>query len=128
MSTKRKPAVESFTIATKRVYQAPEAGDGQRILVDRLWPRGLSKTEAKIDLWARDLAPSSELRRWFAHDPQRWEEFRRRYRAELEAQAEAVSAFVAGLRPDRVTLLYAAKDERFNNAQALKAYLESRGP
>jgi uncharacterized protein YeaO (DUF488 family) len=109
----------------KRVYEPAAADDGVRVLVDRLWPRGLSKEKAAIDHWAKDVAPSTELRRWFDHEPGRWDGFVARYRVELdapEAQAE-VATIRAFLRKSRVTLLYAAHDEELNNAVALRDYL-----
>lgn len=112
-------------IALKRVYEQAEAEDGTRVLVDRLWPRGLRKDKADIDLWAKDVAPSTALRRWFGHKPERWEEFEKRYRAELaapEAQPQ-VDALRAMSRKRRVTLLYAARDESMNNAVVLRDYL-----
>lgn len=111
---------------TKRVYDPPEPGDGYRVLVDRLWPRGLSKNAAAVDLWLKDIAPSPELRRWFNHDPDRWPEFQDRYGEELKA-AERVAAFQvlaeAGDRPSGVTLLFGAKDERHNHAVMLRGLL-----
>ncbi|HEY8126802.1 MAG TPA: DUF488 domain-containing protein [Methylocystis sp.] len=115
-------------IALKRVYEPPAAEDGTRVLVDRLWPRGLRKDKAKIDFWAKDLAPSDVLRRWFGHRPERWEEFEKRYRAELrapEAQPH-VKALRALTRKDHVTLLYAARDEKMNNAVVLHDCLRKR--
>ena len=115
-------------VLIKRVYLDAGPGDGFRVLVDRLWPRGLSKSRAAIDLWARDLAPSAELRRWFGHDPDRWAEFQKHYRDELADRVEAVAAFrkaVAGQQT--VTLIYAAADERRNNAVALARLLTKRG-
>jgi uncharacterized protein YeaO (DUF488 family) len=106
-------------VSIKRVYDPPEASDGRRVLVDRLWPRGLAKAKARVDHWAKDLAPSAALRRWFGHDPAKWPEFRRRYRAELRAHADAVAELARGARRGRVTLLYAASDERHNNAVVL---------
>lgn len=111
-------------IRLKRAYDAPSREDGQRILVDRVWPRGATKEALKLDLWLRDLAPSTELRKWFGHDPDRWETFRERYAKELDAAPEAVESLRARLREGRVTLIYGAKDERHNNAVALKTYLE----
>lgn len=108
----------------KRAYEAPAPQDGQRILVDRVWPRGVKKEALKLDGWMRDLAPSTELRKWFGHDPDRWDGFRERYAKELDARPEAVESLRARLREGRVTLIYAAKDERFNNAAALKSYME----
>lgn len=112
-----------MAVELKRAYMSPEAEDGLRVLVDRLWPRGLKKDEAAIDLWPKDLAPSTALRRWFAHDPARWEEFRRRYRAELEEQAEAVAELRTRAERETVTLVYGARDEVHNNAVVLAEYL-----
>ncbi|MBL8217784.1 MAG: DUF488 family protein [Bryobacterales bacterium] len=112
-------------IRVKRVYEAAEAHDGKRILVDRLWPRGLARPDSGIDLWLKDAAPSSELRRWFGHAPERWVEFQKRYFAELRAQPEAWAPIVAACaRGDIVTLLFAARDTERNNAVALRAFLE----
>lgn len=111
-------------IRIKRVYEEPSEDDGLRILVDRLWPRGLSKAKAKIDRWEKDLAPTTELRRWFGHDPVKWEEFLQRYRAELEGKEEALARLRREANDGTVTLLYAAKDEEHNNAVALKRYIE----
>lgn len=107
----------------KRAYEASEKSDGTRILVDRLWPRGLSRDRAAVDLWLKDIAPSAELRRWYAHQPERWPEFRHRYFAELDRQPAAVAELRAALGKGSVTLVYAAKDEKHNNAQALLEYL-----
>jgi uncharacterized protein YeaO (DUF488 family) len=109
----------------KRVYDPAEESDGTRVLVDRLWPRGLSKDKAAIGHWAKDVAPSDELRRWFAHAPERWEEFQTRYRDELESPEaqEGIAALRAMARKGRVTLLYAAKNEAMNNAVVLRDYL-----
>ena len=104
-------------IRTKRVYDPPERRDGKRVLVDRLWPRGLKKEQAQIDLWLREAAPSNELRRWFGHDPMRWNEFRRRYAAELERNLQALAPLL-DIR-GTVTLLFAARDLEHNNAVAL---------
>lgn len=107
----------------KRVYEKPEAGDGVRILVDRLWPRGLTKDKAKIDLWVKDLAPSNQLRKWFGHDLAKWDEFKNRYFQELKDKKEAVGAIKEKVKEGTVTLVYGAKDTEHNNAQALKEYL-----
>lgn len=115
-----------MAIHLKRVYERPATGDGYRVLVDGLWPRGLSKDAAKIDIWLKKIAPTSELRKWFGHDPKRWDQFKSRYFQQLDKQAEAVTELVAKARKDRVTLLFAAKDEKHNNAVALKAYLAKR--
>lgn len=113
------------SIRIKRVYADPAPEDGFRVLVDGLWPRGLTKERAAVDHWQRELAPSGPLRQWFSHDPSKWDEFQRRYFTELDAMPETV----AGLRAEldahpQATLLYAAKDEVHNNAVALRAYLE----
>jgi uncharacterized protein YeaO (DUF488 family) len=110
----------------KRVYETPEKADGQRILVDRLWPRGLTKEKAKIDLWLKDIAPSTELRKWFGHDPEKWKEFRKRYGAELKKNAESVSLLKDQMKKGPVTLVYGAKDEEHNDAFFLKEYLSGR--
>lgn len=110
-------------IRLKRAYEAPAADDGVRILVDRLWPRGVRKADAALDRWAKDLAPSTELRKWFGHDPARWEEFRRRYAHELEGNAEALGQLRALARKGRVTLVYSAHDEAHNDAVVLKDVL-----
>ena len=114
------------SLILKRVYDPPDAADGVRILVDRLWPRGVRKEAARIDRWMRDLAPSPALRQWFGHDPARWEEFCRRYRAELAARTEALEALRALARQRPVTLVHAARDARHNNAVALRAALLRR--
>jgi uncharacterized protein YeaO (DUF488 family) len=111
-------------IKLKRAYDTPATADGARILVERLWPRGLSKERAKIDWWAKETAPSTDLRKWFGHDPERWEEFRSRYEAELDGSPEAVADLREHMRDDRVTFVYASKEERYNAAVALKAYIE----
>ena len=111
-------------ICIKRVYEEPSEDDGLRVLVDRLWPRGISKEEAMIDRWEKDLAPTTELRRWFGHDPAKWEEFLECYRAELEGKGEALARIQREANDGTVTLLYAAKDEEHNNAVALKRYIE----
>jgi uncharacterized protein YeaO (DUF488 family) len=108
----------------KRIYDSPGKDDGFRILVDRLWPRGLSKEKAKIDLWLKDIAPSDSLRKWFAHDPKKWPEFRRRYFKELSSKKELLNEIYTRAREDDVTLLYSAKNKEFNNAEALKEYLK----
>jgi len=112
-------------IRLKRVYEEPGLKDGYRMLVDRLWPRGLKKEDVRIDAWLKELAPSAELRKWFAHDPARWPEFRRRYAAELERKAEALSSLARRAHEGTLTLLFAAKDDRRNNAVVLKACLEA---
>lgn len=110
----------------KRAYEKPARGDGVRVLVDRLWPRGVSKTEAKIDRWLKEIAPSTELRKWFGHDPARWAEFRRRYFAELKTQREGLEELRSLAKEKTVTLVFSAKDTEHNQAVALRAYLETR--
>src|SRR5580698_742832 len=111
-------------IKLKRVYLAPAKTDGCRVLVDRLWPRGLSKQRAAVDHWLRDIAPSTTLRKWYGHEPERWPEFKRRYAAELKQQKEALAALRALLKTHAtVTLLFSSKEKELNNAAALKAYL-----
>ena len=108
----------------KRVYDPPSPDDGFRILIDGLWPRGLRKDQAKVDLWLKAIAPSAELRKRFSHDPALWDEFRRRYAAELDHNAEVVAELRAHIAGGTVTLLYAAKETRYNNAVCLSEYLE----
>jgi uncharacterized protein YeaO (DUF488 family) len=111
----------------KRVYAAPEKSDGYRVLVDRLWPRGLSKEKAHVDLWLKEIAPSDELRKWFAHDPRRWPEFQKRYRAELKNNAALIKQLKElEKRHGTVSLLYSAHDELHNQAVALISFLSSR--
>lgn len=114
---------DQLEIELKRVYEPKGATDGLRILVDRLWPRGLSKEQAAVDRWLRDLAPSTELRRWFGHDPARWDEFRRRYVGELQEHGDLLEEVRSLARRGRVTLLYAARDEAHNDAVALRELL-----
>ncbi len=111
-------------IRLKRAYDAPATGDGVRILVERLWPRGLSKDEARLDHWARDVAPSPALRKWYGHDPDRWPEFRRRYRAELEANPEALVALRAQMHGRIVTFVFGSKDTERNSAVVLREFLQ----
>lgn len=110
----------------KRAYKAPAADDGARILVDRLWPRGLRKTDAAIDLWIKDIAPSTGLRKWFGHDPDRWPEFRRRYVEEIERHPEQLDELRTRARTGRITLVFAAHDEAHNNAVVLRDVLLGR--
>jgi len=113
-------------IRIKRIYEEASGDDGLRVLVDRLWPRGISKEEANLDRWEKDLAPTNELRKWFGHDPERWEEFLRRYRVEVEGKEELLAQLRKEATAGTVTLLYAAKDEAHNNAVALKRYIEEK--
>ena len=110
-------------IKIKRVYEQPQRGDGMRILVDRLWPRGLAREKARIDLWAKEIAPSNELRKWYGHEPARWEEFKRRYFAELNRMPDEVNKLTSAMKKGPVTFLFSSKEEKINNAQALKLYL-----
>jgi uncharacterized protein YeaO (DUF488 family) len=113
-------------IKLKRVYEEEDAGDGVRYLVDRLWPRGIKKTSLRIDGWLKDAGPSNELRKWFGHDPERWQEFRRKYFAELDRAPDAWAPIRDALRQRAVTLLYSSHDTEHNNAVALKAYIEHK--
>lgn len=113
-------------IRLKRAYEPAGASDGRRVLVERLWPRGVSKRRLRLDEWAKDVAPSPALRRWFGHDPRRWTEFRRRYFAELRANRAAWQPLLAFARRGRVTFVYAARDLEHNGAVALKAFLDGR--
>ena len=110
--------------AIKRAYEAPARSDGRRILVDRLWPRGLTKDAAKIEFWAKEVAPSNALRRWYGHEPERWREFQRRYFAELDGNPEAVAELRERMGKGHVTFVFSSKEERLNNAVALAAYLK----
>ncbi len=115
-----------MSISVKRAYDPPSPGDGLRVLVDRLWPRGLSKSAARIDLWARELSPSNELRQWYAHDVKKWPGFKRKYFAELKAQTETLDWLRRDAKKRMVTLLFGSKEPRLNNAFALKQFLEAR--
>lgn len=114
-----------MSIVLKRAYEPPAASDGTRILVDRLWPRGLAKEKARIDLWLKDVAPSTELRRWFQHDPEKWLEFKKRYRTELK-RSSALAELRNLSRQGDVTLVYAARDQLHNEAVVLRQILERR--
>ena len=111
-------------IAAKRAYTEPAPGDGFRILIDRLWPRGIGKEKARIDLWLKDVAPSTELRKWFGHDPAKWPGFQRRYREELGQKQEQLATIKAQARKTPVTLVYGAKDEEHNDAVVLLQLLK----
>lgn len=113
-------------ILTKRAYDPPQQDDGLRILVDRLWPRGIKKDDLLIDDWIKDISPSTELRQWFAHEPAKWTEFVKRYFKELDRKKDSWQTLLNRAKRRRVTLLYAAKDTEHNNAVALKQYLESK--
>ena len=113
-------------VRVKRVYEPAAAGDGARFLVDRLWPRGVKKDALRLERWLKDAAPSDKLRQWFNHDPARWDEFQRRYFAELDERTETVQTLLAAARRGKVTLLFGARDTEHNNAVALKVYLTRR--
>ena len=113
-------------LALKRVYDKAAPEDGVRFLVERLWPRGIKKTDLRLDDWLKDAAPSNELRRWFAHDPNKWTEFQKRYFAELDRHPEACEPIRSAARHGRVTLIYSSHDAEHNNAVALKEYLSAR--
>ena len=115
-----------MSISLKRAYETPSPSDGCRILVERLWPRGLAKQDAKIDLWPKDAAPSTELRRWFNHEPDKWAEFKRRYVKELGARRKSLEPILERVRAGRVTFVFASRESQFNNAVALKEYVERK--
>lgn len=111
-------------IQLKRAYEDAAPQDGVRFLVERLWPRGVKKADLRLDDWLKEVAPSDHLRRWFAHDPEKWDEFQRRYFAELDAQPDVLQPIRTAMRHGRVTLVYSAHDTEHNNAVALKEYIE----
>ena len=111
-------------IKLKRAYETPAKDDGERILVERLWPRGLTKEQAKLDMWLKDVAPSAELRKWFGHDPEKWIEFRGRYRKELKLKPDLIKLLRRKAREGTITLIYAARDEEHNSALVLKQLLQ----
>ncbi|KKO19860.1 MAG: hypothetical protein DCC43_01650 [Candidatus Brocadia sp.] len=113
-------------IGIKRVYEKPDNGDGIRVLIDRLWPRGLKKEDAAIDYWMKEIAPSDTLRKWFAHKEERWQEFKSRYRKELKDKSELLKQLIDLEKKKKVTLLYAAKDEARNNAEVLLEVLKKK--
>ncbi|MFC5863030.1 DUF488 domain-containing protein [Acidicapsa dinghuensis] len=115
-----------MTVNIKRVYSEPDKDDGTRILVDRLWPRGLTKEKAKVDLWLKEVAPSNELRKWFGHDPEKWPRFEKRYRDELKQHSEQIALLKEKIAHGPVTLLYGAKDQEHNEAIVLQKLLQSR--
>jgi len=115
-----------MSIFLKRAYEPSSPSDGSRILVERLWPRGLSKQRAKIDLWAKEVAPSTPLRRWFNHEPSKWSEFKRRYLRELRTHPEVLARILDRVRAGPVTFVFASREPRFNNAVVLKAFVEGQ--
>lgn len=119
-------AIKVGNVKLKRAYEQPESEDGVRLLVDRLWPRGVKKEEAAIDEWMKELAPSTELRKWFGHDPDRWEEFRERYAKEVNEHPDQLKQLRALARKGAITLVYSAHDEEHNNAVALRDIILGR--
>ena len=119
------PTSRLMAIKVKRIYDKVSSEDGVRILVDRLWPRGVSKKNAQIDIWMKDIAPSNELRKWFNHDAEKWGEFRVRYFSELDHKSELVKEVLNRAKTGTLTLVFSAKEERYNNAAALREYLET---
>jgi uncharacterized protein YeaO (DUF488 family) len=119
---------KKLNIRLKRAYEPPSPDDGMRVLVDRLWPRGLGKSEAAIDRWLKEVAPSSELRRWFGHDPRKWVEFRRKYEAELSDQTDLLSELRQAAREGPLTLVYSARDQEHNQAAVLRDVLKGTLP
>ena len=113
-----------MNIKLKRVYEKPDKDDGFRILVDRLWPRGLTKEKASVDLWLKEIAPSTELRKWFGHDPAKWKQFRARYESEIRHNREVFTALKQKASEGTVTLIYGARDQEHNEALVLKQFLE----
>jgi uncharacterized protein YeaO (DUF488 family) len=113
-------------IHLRRVYEEPTPREGTRFLIERLWPRGIRKSELQFDSWLKEAGPSTELRKWFAHDPDKWEEFQRKYSGELDARPEAWEPILEAAGKGPVTLLYTSRDAEHNNAVALKAYLENK--
>jgi len=114
-------------ITIKRAYDAPSPSDGTRVLVDGLWPRGISKDKLKLDMWLKEVAPSASLRKWFSHDPERWPEFQRRYTDELKHNAEAWKPIAEAAHKHRVTLIFGSKDVEHNNAVVLQHFLRAHG-
>jgi uncharacterized protein YeaO (DUF488 family) len=119
-------SIAASNVRLKRAYETPEKTDGTRILVDRLWPRGVSKAEAKLDEWIKEIAPSTELRTWFGHDPRRWDEFRKRYRTELAEHSETLKDLRRRAREGPITLVYSARDEIHNDAVVLRNVILGR--
>jgi uncharacterized protein YeaO (DUF488 family) len=125
-STLMNKRIAAENVKLKRAYERPAAGDGTRILIDRLWPRGVRKVDAAIDQWAKDIAPSTALRKWFGHDPTRWQEFHSRYAVEVHAHSEQLDRLRALARQGPITLVYSAHDEVHNDAVALRNFLLGR--
>jgi uncharacterized protein YeaO (DUF488 family) len=123
---KRGYSMKQAIIGVRRVYDTPRSDDGARYLIDRFWPRAVKKKDLRMIAWLKEVAPSNDLRRWFGHDPAKWDEFQRRYRAELAAAPNSWEPLLEACRRGKVTLLYAARDTEHNNAIVLKAFLEER--
>lgn len=123
--TKTFSANSKSMIRIKRVYEQPDPADGVRVLADRLWPRGISREKAKLDDWMKEIAPSNDLRHWYSHDPSKWEEFKARYYQELKGQPDGIRSLREKASHGTLTLLYGSKEEKWNNAEALKEYLEN---
>ncbi len=115
-----------MTIFLKRAYEDPADSDGKRILVERLWPRGIKKEKAKFDEWLKDIAPSPELRKWYSHDASKWTEFKKRYWKELDNKKELISKLTKEAKQDKITFVFGSKEEKLNSAAALKEYLEKK--
>ena len=122
-----KTKVSAGNVKLKRAYEPPTADDGTRILIDRLWPRGVTKERAAIDQWMKDISPSTKLRQWFGHDPSRWDEFRRRYATEVHQHPELLDQLRSLARKGPITLVYSASDEVHNDAVALRHVILGRG-
>jgi uncharacterized protein YeaO (DUF488 family) len=118
-------SVKTEEIQLKRAYDKPSSGDGYRILIDRIWPRGISKDELKIDEWLKDIAPSTDLRKWFGHEPVKWDDFKKRYFKELKQKKELTKKITEKMKNHNITFIYSAKDREHNNAVALKEYIEN---
>ena len=114
-------------IKIKRIYVPAAEDDGFRILVDRLWPRGLTKEKAKVDLWLKEIAPSDQLRKWYAHDPKKWAEFKKKYSNELGQKRDPIDQIIKKTKEGDLTLLFSSKEEKLNNAVALREYIETKG-
>lgn len=117
---------QAMDVKLKRVYEEPSDSDGTRILVDRLWPRGLTKEKAKVDVWLKDIAPTTELRKWFNHEPSKWLEFKKRYQAEIINNTGAVAALKKHLENGKATIVYGAKDKEHNDAVVIKQYIDKK--
>jgi len=113
-----------MAVTIKRVYEEPSESDGTRILVDRLWPRGLTKEKAKVDVWLKDIAPSTELRKWFNHEPSKWPGFKKRYQEEISSNIEVLNILKKHLASGKATIVYGAKDEEHNDAVVIKQYID----